>query len=205
MHLFIRETTSSKAMESPHSFYTRIKMGSHLFSGITDATMSHGEGWHFGRMGGMLERADKTSRILDVKYFILLPALQDVGTPFDHIGWGALLKSASAFEMYRKTYGPIAPAHVASFLILNREFPRAIHFCLDGANRSMHSVTGVPVDSFSNPAEHLLGRMCSQLDFIDIKEIMKQGLHEYLDDLQSQINAIDQRIFDTFIALKPAG
>jgi uncharacterized alpha-E superfamily protein len=63
---------------------------SHTFIGITDSTMSHGEGWHFGRMGRMLERADKTSRLLDVKYFILLPSVEYVGSSYDNILWGAL-------------------------------------------------------------------------------------------------------------------
>ena len=72
----------------------------HMFQGITDATMSHGEGWHFARLGRLLERADKTSRILDVKYFMLLPTVAEVGTPFDIIQWSALLKSASAFSFW---------------------------------------------------------------------------------------------------------
>ena len=75
--------TTGKGMESPHDFYTDVKLSSHLFSGITDATMTHGEGWHFGRLGRKLERADKTSRILDVKYFILLRSVMEVGTPVD--------------------------------------------------------------------------------------------------------------------------
>ena len=64
--------------------------------------MSHGEGWHFGRMGRLLERADKTSRILDVKYYILLSSVDLIGSPIDYIQWAALLKSASALEMYRR-------------------------------------------------------------------------------------------------------
>ncbi len=68
-----------------HAFLADVKANSHLFLGITDATMSHGEGWHFARLGRLLERADKTSRILDVKYFMLLPTVAEVGTPFDII------------------------------------------------------------------------------------------------------------------------
>ena len=79
-------------------------MSSCLFFGLMDATMSHEESWHFGRMGQLLERADKTSRILDIKYFILLPSLDYIGTPFDNILWSALLHSVSAFEMYRKKW-----------------------------------------------------------------------------------------------------
>ncbi|HCV25565.1 MAG TPA: hypothetical protein DGN59_19075, partial [Candidatus Latescibacteria bacterium] len=114
------------ALEVPDDFFARIQMACHTFTGIMSATMSHGEAWHFGRIGAMLERADKTSRILDVKYFILLPQVQDVGTPYDNIQWSALLKSASAFEMYRKKYGRIEPRDVAAFLILDPEFPRSI-------------------------------------------------------------------------------
>ena len=89
-----------------------IRMGCHLFHGITDATMTHNEAWHFLRLGGSIERADKISRILDVKYFMLLPSATFVGTPYDDLHWAAILKSVSGFEMYRKKYGRItAPRH----------------------------------------------------------------------------------------------
>ena len=89
--------------------FREIRMGCHLFQGVTDATMTHNEAWHFLRLGRKLERADKTSRILDVKYFMLLPSPRDVGTPYDDIHWSAVLKSVSGFEMYRKKYGRITP------------------------------------------------------------------------------------------------
>ena len=90
----------------------------------------------------MLERADKTSRILDVKYFILLPKPTDVGTPFDDIQWLALLRSASALEMYRQRHGRISPVNVVKFLVLDREFPRAVLHCLTRANESLHAISG---------------------------------------------------------------
>src|SRR6266851_9150654 len=95
----------SSAQANPHEFFTEVKNASHLFNGVTTATMTQGEPWHFFRMGRMLERADKTSRILDVKYFLLLRSAQDVGTAFDDLQWAAVLRSASAFEMYRKRHG----------------------------------------------------------------------------------------------------
>ena len=73
----------------------------------------------------MLERADKTSRILDVKYFILLRSAADVGTPFDDIQWAAVLRSASAFEMYRKRHGRISPEGIVEFLLLDPRVSRA--------------------------------------------------------------------------------
>src|SRR6185437_14354032 len=124
-----------------HAFWADVKANSHLFLGITDATMSHGEGWHFARLGRLLERADKTSRILDVKYFMLLPTATEVGTPFDIIQWSALLKSASALEMYYKRFGRIVPNDVAAFLILDPTFPRAIRYCLIKGEDSLHAIS----------------------------------------------------------------
>jgi len=87
---------NSAAEANPHEFFDEVKTASHLFNGIAEATMSHGEPWHFFHMGRMLERADKTSRILDVKYFILLRSVEDVGTAYDDLQWAAVLRSASA-------------------------------------------------------------------------------------------------------------
>ena len=127
-------------------------MSSHLFAGVTDATMTHDEAWHFCRLGRMLERADKTSRILDVKYFILLPTVADVGTPYDDIQWAALLRSASAFEMYRKRHGRIAPGRIVEFLLLDREFPARHPVCLRAARESLHAISGTPAGHVPAPS-----------------------------------------------------
>ncbi|MFM1770234.1 MAG: hypothetical protein RJA22_2763 [Verrucomicrobiota bacterium] len=190
------------ALANPHEFFTGIKNNNHLFNGITAATMTHGEPWHFFHMGRMLERADKTSRILDVKYFLLLRSASDVGTPFDDIQWAAVLRSASAFEMYRKKHGRIAPRGVVEFLLLDREFPRAIHFSLLAARDSLHRLTGTPLGTFRHAPEKLLGILCSDLAFTGVDEIIHGGLHEYLDDLQTRMNQVGAGIFDTFFALK---
>lgn len=190
--------TSQYALSHPHDFYTSLKMASHLFDGIADATMSRGQTWYFLRLGKMLERAEKTSRILDVKYFILLPDVKDVGGAIDSIQWAALLKSASAFEMYRKRYKQIAPEKVADFLILNREFPRAIRYCLEQAQESLRAITGSPRNFFYNEAERHLGRLGAELTYATIEEIIAQGLHEFLDTLQTQLNSIDDALFQSF-------
>jgi uncharacterized alpha-E superfamily protein len=187
---------------SLHEFFAEVKLSSHLFNGITEATMTRGEPWHFCHLGRALERADKTSRILDVKYFILLRSAQDVGTPFDDIQWGAVLRSASAFEMYRKHFGRISPPRVVEFLLLNREFPRAIHFTLLAARDSLHAISGTPPGTFRFPPEKLLGQLCSELSYAAVDEIINSGLHEYLDDLQTKMNQVGSGIVDTFFALK---
>jgi uncharacterized alpha-E superfamily protein len=193
---------NSSAQADPYEFFTDVKNASHLFNGLAAATMTHGEPWHFYQMGLMLERADKTSRILDVKYFILLRSVQDVGTPFDDMQWAAVLRSASAFEMYRKRHGRIAPKSIVEFLLLDREFPRAIHFCLLAARDSLHAISGTPAGTFRHPPEKLLGQLCSDLSFTSIDEVINSGLHEYLDHLQTQMNQVGAGIYETFFAFK---
>ena len=165
-----------------------------MFEGITDATMSYNEAWHFLRLGRQLERADKTSRILDVKYFMLLPSANAIGTPYDDIHWSAVLKSVSGFEMYRKKHGRIAPRNIVDFLVLDREFPRAIRHCLREADESLHAITGTPMGSCVYPSERSLAPLRAELDYTSVDSIIGQGLHEYLDGLQVRMNAIDDNL-----------
>ncbi len=190
-------------MESPVDFFQEVRMAGHLFEGITEATMTHGEAWHFSRLGRMLERADKTMRLLDVKYFILLPSVAYVGSAFDELQWAALLKSASGFEMYRRLYGRIAPDSVVEFLLLDHDFPRSVHYCIIAAQQSIHAISGTPLGTFRNSAEQQLGRLRSELDYADKQRVIEGGLHEVLDLLQKKLNLIDDAIYDTFFALQP--
>ncbi len=186
------------------TFFEEVKLQSHLFAGVMDATMTHNEGWHFGQIGRLIERADKTARILDVKYYILLPSVQDVGSSLDELQWIALLKSASAYEMYRKQgQHRISPRGVAEFLILDREFPRSVRSCVLEAERSLHHITGTPIGSGRISVERSLGRLRADLDYITIDEIVSVGLHEFLESLQSRMNEVGGKIFETFFALEP--
>jgi uncharacterized alpha-E superfamily protein len=186
----------------PQDLFASVKMASHLFAGVTDATMTHGEAWHFCQLGRMLERADKTSRILDVKYFLLLPKLEDIGTTFDDLQWAAVLRSASAFEMYHKRHGRIVPTAVVDFLLLDREFPRAIHYCLRAARESIHAISDTPAGMFRNSVEQLFGALCSELAYAAIDDIIQSGVHEYLDELQERMNQVGTGIHETFFAAR---
>ena len=188
------------SITDPQELFASVKMASQLFVGVTDATMTHGEGWHFCQLGRKLERADKTSRIVDVKYFLLLPTVSDVGTTVDDVQWAAVLRSASAFEMYRKKFGRIAPDRIVEFLVLDREFPRAIQNCLTSTRQSLHAISGTPQGMFRNPAEQLLGLLCSELAYAQIEDIIGVGLHEYLDELQTKMNQVGLFIQDAFFS-----
>jgi len=186
----------------PQDLFASVRMAGHLFTGVTDATMTHNESWNFCRLGRMLERADKTSRILDVKYFLLLPTAADVGTTSDDIQWAAVLRSASAFEMYRKSHGRIARDRIVHFLLFEKEFPRAIQYCLVRARESVHAISGTPEGMFRYPVERLLGELCSELAYARIETIILAGLHEYLDRLQTKMNEVGNGISETFFAAR---
>jgi uncharacterized alpha-E superfamily protein len=201
-YMMVKDAAQVGTIDELSRFFAEVKSSSHLFFGVANATMSHNEGWHFGRIGRLLERADKTARILDVKYFILLPSIRDVGTPLDELQWIALLKSASAYEMYRKCQHRIHPDAVAQFLILDRQFPRSIQFCLLEAEKSLYQIAGNNVGTWQNPAEKALGKLRAELEFITIEEIIDRGLHEFLDRVQTKLNDVGVKIHETFVAVK---
>ena len=202
-HWFNREIRIGMLLRSPGEFYRMVMQQCMLFHGITDATMSRGLGWHFANVGRQLERADKISRLLDVKYFTLLPSVADVNSPLDNLQWSSLLRSVSGFEMYRKRYQELDVRHVVDFLVLDRMFPRSIQYCLFEAERSLHAITGCPVGAFSCRSEQLLGRLCADLSYTEIDTIIKGGIHEFVDDLQARLNQIGEAVFERFFALAP--
>jgi uncharacterized alpha-E superfamily protein len=170
------------------SFYRHIVDCSHQFQGTTDATLTHGEGWNFIHFAKYLERADNTSRILDLKYHILLPRGEKVGGTIDTVQWQALLKSCSAFEAYRKLHlGQVTPWTVAEFLLLHDSFPRSVRFCVNAMDEALHRISGCDRHHFANGAERLAGRMCGELHYTTIGEVFQSGLHEYLDGIQSRL------------------
>ncbi|MCA1813988.1 MAG: alpha-E domain-containing protein [Halobacteriales archaeon] len=203
-YLAVQEAIASGQLESqPHEFFARVKLDSHLFDGLMEATMSHGEPWHFGRLGRLLERADKTARMLDVKYYALLPRPSDLGAAFDDLQWSAVLRSASALEMYRKRRHRITAADVADFLVFDRDFPRSIGFCLNRAEESLKCITGSAPGTFSNVAEKRLGRLRSHVEYLDIQDVFTMGLHEFLQETQTDLNYVGDGIHETFFAMRP--
>jgi uncharacterized alpha-E superfamily protein len=207
LNSFYLELADPKSMDfafgDSHHFFKMIQMRCYLFTGLMESTMSHGEAWNFARIGMMVERADKTSRILDVKYFMLSPRVDQVNSSLDNIQWMAVLKSASAFEMYRKQHHRITPRNVANFLIFDTYFPRSIRHCVSDAKRCLYCITGTLPDAVLDPAEKQPGRLEADLEYTDIDEVISGNVHEYLDRLQIRLNQVDTAIGTTFFNLKP--
>ena len=203
-YLFVRSASAARGgLENPREFLDDVKRASQTIAGATDATMSHGEAWHFVRMGRLVERADKTSRVLDVEHFFG-PKEEDAR---DAVQWSAVLESASALEMYRKQYGAVSRRNVAEFLVLDRAFPRAMHFCLIKAEESLLAVTGGTKGTYSTPAEQQLGRLRAALDYGQIDEILGEagGLHGFIDTFQARLNNASDALHTTFFATRPVG
>ncbi len=202
-YLFVRDAAAQPdRIESLNRYFLQVRRGASTFMGMTDSTMTRGEPYQFSKLGRMLERADKTSRILDVKYFILLRSIAEVGSPIDHIQWSAVLRSASAFEMYRKQYGAISPYRVVDFLLFSHDFPRAVRFCLDKAHESLRAITKTPAGHVRTDLERILGALCSDVTYTQSSEVIESGLHEYLDDLQDRLNQVGTEVHQTFFARK---
>jgi len=180
-------------------FYRKVVDGSHQFHGTTDSTLTHGEGWNFLQCGKFLERADCASRILDLKYHILLPSGEQVCGNIDTVHWMSVLKSCSGFEAFRKLYpGPVVPWRVAEFIILHDSFPRSIRFCVERLDAALHRISGCDRAHFTNEAERLSGRLCSDLNYETIESIFRVGLHEYLDQTQARLIATSSALLEHY-------
>ena len=172
-------------------FFDWVKERSHLFRGVTYGTIVRGEAFNFSRLGTFLERADNTARILDVKYHILLPSVEDVGGALDYYQWTALLRSVSAFETYRQLYrDQIFPIKVAQLLILERRMPRSLAGCFDPIIESMDRIRG----QSDQAAKRLANELHARLSYANIEEVFQGGLHEYLADVLADIGELGNRV-----------
>jgi uncharacterized alpha-E superfamily protein len=177
-------------------FLDWVKMRSHLFRGVTFGTMLRDEAYHFIRLGTHLERADNTARILDVKYHTLLPSAADVGGAVDYYQWGALLRSVSGFESYRKIYSDvITPRRVAELLVLRDDMPRSLHACMNFIHETLETLC----DRSSREVERAAGELHAKLHYGRADDIIEQGLHEYLMDFLERISTLGEGISHHFL------
>lgn len=185
-------------------FYSQIRRINQLIHGIADGTMSHGEAWEFFQLGTYLERACQTARILDVKYHIVLPTVEHVGTPVDNAHWVAILTSCSGYEPFHKQVQPpqeVGQA-VADFLILNRRFPRSVLYCLTRCLLAAHAVSGHRVDEPGNEVEERLAETHAWLAHTDIGAIIRVGLHESLTRVVDTVHEIGDAIHRTYFDVR---
>ena len=176
-----------------------IRRGCQLFYGITDVTLNRDQTWLFSRLGRLIERADKTSRILDVKYFLLLPAPTEVGGVLDELQWISLLRTAGAYQMYRQSVQQaITPSSVARFLLLDPIFPRSVRFCLQAINETLSQIQRPPQAGPPDDLECLRGQVLAKWSYIRIDVLIERGLHEAIDQLQTDLNQLHALIHNRY-------
>jgi uncharacterized alpha-E superfamily protein len=180
------------------NFLEWVKMRSHLFRGVTFGTMLRDEAYHFIRLGTHIERADNTSRILDVKYHLLLPSTADVGGAVDYYQWAAVLQSVSGFESYRKIYSDvITPRRVAELLILREDMPRSLRCCMSFINETIERLC--EDHQHSDELERLSGQINAELRYARTDDIITRGLHEYLMDFLERVSELGNEINRVFL------
>ena len=190
-----QEHSRKRSVADLMDYYKLVHQSGHEFTGLMHNTMSRYDGWQFAHLGQMLERADKTARLLDVKYFLLLPGNEHVDSAYDAVQWGAVLKSVTALEMYRQQFHTINYKDVTSFLLFSKAFPRSVAFCLDDAAAALKTLSG---DGKPNKAVVEIDILNKTIHTSDAAHIISAGLHEFIDIFQYNLNLVDEAIYATF-------
>jgi len=184
--------------------FATVKEACQTHTGITEGTFFRDQGWYFYQLGRYIERADQTTRLLDIKYHLLLPSVSDVGSATDVSQWDALLRSAAGYHAYRRLHADATtPARVAGFLLLNPAFPRSVHHCMREVGRLLGEVKSRYALRHGNDAAEELDRLQAVLGTLDISAILGGGLHEFLDSIQGQLIAITRELSIAFFGFTP--
>jgi uncharacterized alpha-E superfamily protein len=199
LYLLVGSQSGAELLErSPQIFFEKIVQSSHQFDGITSATLSRSEGWNFLQHGRFLERADKTSRFLDIK----TQTASGGDYAVDSLQWSTILRACSAHASYRRVNGSeVTLEKILELLLFSVEFPRSVRFCVRMVDEMLHSISRTPTGQYSNKCEKLTGALLAKLNFAAPSDVTDRGLHQYIDELQVSLNEAGQSIFETFVYL----
>jgi uncharacterized alpha-E superfamily protein len=185
--------------------FSWIKEACQTHTGITEGTFYRDQGWYFYQLGRYIERADQTTRLLDIKYHVLLPGAHDPGSPVDVSQWNALLRSAAGYHAYRRLHATgITPGQVAGFLLLNRRFPRSVYLCVREAELLLAELKSRYGLRSGNDAAERLDELRALLSGVGIEAVLIQGLHEFLDMVQQYLNLLGGDLAGAFFGAAAA-
>ena len=214
----IRETVSSELFEHLNALYHHIVDAERHFAdgwqpdsqwfadlrnrmlmwaGIVDHTMPRDISWHFMNVGRMLERADKTTRILDVKYFTLLPKVTDAGSPVDDLQWSALLLSLSGAEAFRRRHHLTEVDKVVDFIVCDRTFNRSIAFCLARADASVAEIERLGGAVAEHRTPETIHDLRQRIEAVVPSSIVST-MHEFIDSVQTGLNVVGDHLRDDY-------
>jgi uncharacterized alpha-E superfamily protein len=181
-----------------HDFFSLVTEGAYLFHGITDATMSHGEGWQFIQLGRYVERADTLTTLLETHFKRMTTDFARPVEGAEYLEWVGLLRDCVAFEAYCKKHtAEIRPMRVAEFLILNPEFPHSIRFSVDRVNAALHLISDLTQRTAKLPTR-IAGRLRAQISYSQIEEIVAEGVHTYLQNVRKDCTEIHSAINEIY-------
>jgi uncharacterized alpha-E superfamily protein len=205
LYLQVNSTTAGEAwLLHSYVFFRAVRDGAHLFQGITDSTMSHGEGWQYIQLGRFVERTDAVARLIG-EYLKRLPYSAGQTTDQaveseEYLEWVGLLKSCAAFEAYCKKHtADLRPLRVAEFLLLNPEFPHSVRFSVEKVHTALRAIAELTERRAEQPVR-LAGRLGASLSFSQIDEVMASGASAFVESISQQCRqahtAIHQIYFD---------
>jgi uncharacterized alpha-E superfamily protein len=199
LYLFTRSSEAGHLIATdPTLYYGRIRRAAVTLLGIAASTTPRGEQWDFMELGRHLERADKTTRFLDVASY--LPDGAD-GAQSAALHWSAILRSCGALGAFRAFERAITARGVVDFLVFSKTFPRSVRHCIERVDVCLHRISGTPRGSFGNDAEREAGRLLADLNFGVTDDAFAGGLHGYLDALQTRFNRIGEAVFESYVLM----
>jgi uncharacterized alpha-E superfamily protein len=200
-HLELGEQTLETVLRrTPHELLQWVKCNCWLFDGIAERTMIRGEGWQFLQAGKFLERAEATARLLDGKTYAIVDREPTLAGAVDLHQWTALLKSAGAYEAFRKTHGTITPVGIVAYLLLDARFPGSIRYSIDRVEEGLRAVYRRDRADDGSEAERCAGRLLASLVHSRAPEVVALGLHAYLTRLLTECNALHEAIIRTYFS-----
>lgn len=199
LYLFSRSEEARRLISvDPPRYYENIRRSAVTFLGIAASTTSRDEQWEFMELGRHLERADKTTRFLDVASYLPDGASSAQSTG---LHWSAILRSCGALGAFRAFERTITARGVVDFLVFSKIFPRSVSYCIERVDVSLHRISGTPRGTFHNDAEREAGRLLAELNYSVTDDAFMVGLHGYLDDLQTRFNNIGAAVFGSYVLM----
>ena len=184
----------------PTEFLGQVMEGVHQFQGVSDSTMSHGEGWQFIQVGRYIERAASIAMLLEAYYPDMWAHPDRLPEANEYLDWMGLLRSATAFEAYCKVYtADLTPDRILEFLLLDSEFPHSLRFSIDSLQRALEAIEGDSGKARAETIRRLAGRLQAKLRYASVDEILNEGVLDYLTSIKAQCRAIHESIYELYI------
>lgn len=187
-------------MEQPAEFLQSVMEAVHQFQGVTDSTMSHGEGWQFIQVGRYIERATATAMLLQAYHEDLWEHPERTSERNEYLEWMGLLRSATAFEAYCKVYtADLTPDKIMEFLLLDEEFPHSLRFSIDSLQSALDKIQRESGKNRAEPLRRLAGRLQASLNYSSVDEVLSQDVIGYLRGIQTECREIHETIFQLYV------